>query len=135
MTLDEAFPPVDPGCAPLGGRVMVQFKQVPKQTTESGIILVQDTKDTEKWNTQVAKVIAVGPLAFKKRDTMEDWPEGTWAKVGDFVRVPKWGGDRWEVPYGEVVNGEQDMALFSVFNDHELISKVTGDPLKVKAFL
>lgn len=135
MTLDEAFPAVDPGCLPLGGRVMVQFKQVPKKTTASGIILVEDTKETEKWNTQVAKVIALGPLAFKKRDTMEDWPEGTWAKVGDFVRVPKWGGDRWEVPYGEEVDGDQDMALFSVFNDHELISMVTGDPLKVKAFL
>lgn len=135
MTLDDAFPAVDPGCQPLGGRVLVQFKQVPKKTTESGIILVEDTKETEKWNTQVAKVISLGSLAFKKRDTMEDWPEGVWAKVGDFVRVPKWGGDRWEVPYGEVVNGEQDMALFSVFNDHELISLVTGDPLKVKAFL
>ena len=135
MTLDDAFPAVDPGCQPLGGRVLVQFKQVPKKTTESGIILVEDTKETEKWNTQVAKVISLGSLAFKKRDTMEDWPEGVWAKVGDFVRVPKWGGDRWEVPYGEVVNGEQDKALFSVFNDHELISTVTGDPLKVKAFL
>ena len=135
MTLDEAFAAVDPGCLPLGGRVLVQFKQTPKTTTESGIILVEGTKETEKWNTQVAKVIALGPLAFKKRDTMEPWPEGTWAEIGQFVRVPKWGGDRWEVPYGEVVNGEQDMALFSVFNDHELISTVTGDPLKVKAFL
>lgn len=135
MTLDEAFPNVDPGCLPLGGRVLVQFKQTPKTITESGLILVESTKETEKWNTQVAKVIALGPLAFKKRDTMEPWPEGTWAEVGQFVRVPKWGGDRWEVPYGEVVNGEQEMALFSVFNDHELISTVTGDPLKVKAFL
>lgn len=135
MTLEEAFPAVDPGCQPLGGRVLVQFKQTPKTTTASGIILVEGTKETEKWNTQVAKVIALGPLAFKKRDSMETWPEGTWAEVGAFVRVPKWGGDRWEVPYGEVVNGEQDMALFSVFNDHELISTVTGDPLKVKAFL
>ena len=135
MTLDEAFPVVDSGCAPLGARILVQFKQTPKKTTSSGIILVEETKDTEKWNTQVAKIIAIGPLAFKQRDTMQPWPEGSWAEIGEFVRVPKWGGDRWEVPYGEVVNGEQDMALFSVFNDHELISLVTGDPLKVKAFL
>lgn len=135
MTLEEAFPPVDPGCLPLGGRVMVQFKQTPKKTTASGIILVEGTKETEKWNTQVAKVIALGPLAFKKRDTLEPWAEGTWAEVGQYVRVPKWGGDRWEVPYGEEKDGEQEMALFSVFNDHELISMVTGDPLKVKAFL
>ena len=133
MTLDQAFPPIDSGCAPLGGRVLVQFKQTPKKTTASGIILVEETKETEKWNTQVAKVIAVGPLAFKKRESMEPWPEGSWAEVGDYVRVPKWGGDRWEVPLTEDPDGEK--ALFSIFNDHELISKVTGDPLKMRAFL
>jgi hypothetical protein len=54
-------------------------------------------------------------------------------QVGDFVRLPKWGGDRWEVPFGDPNEGET--ALFSVFNDHEVIAKVTGDPLKVRAFL
>lgn len=131
--LREAFPEVDPGAAPVGGRILVQWRQTIKKTTASGIVLVEETKETEKWNNQVAKVIAVGPLAFKKRDTLEPWPEGNWVEVGDFVRVPKWGGDRWEVPYGDPAIGET--ALFSVFNDHEVIAKVTGDPLKVRAFL
>lgn len=131
--LREAFPEVDPGAAPVGGRILVQWRQTIKKTTASGIVLVEETKETEKWNNQVAKVIAVGPLAFKKRDTLEPWPEGNWVEVGDFVRVPKWGGDRWEVPFGDPSIGET--ALFSVFNDHEVIAKVTGDPLKVRAFL
>ena len=131
--LREAFPEVDPGAAPVGGRILVQWRQTIKKTTASGIVLVEETKETEKWNNQVAKVIAVGPLAFKKRDTLEPWPEGNWVEVGDFVRVPKWGGDRWEVPFGDPAVGET--ALFSVFNDHEVIAKVTGDPLKVRAFL
>jgi co-chaperonin GroES (HSP10) len=131
--LREAFPEVDPGAAPVGGRILVQWRQTIKKTTASGIVLVEETKETEKWNNQVAKVIAVGPLAFKKRDTLEPWPEGNWVEVGDFVRVPKWGGDRWEVPFGDPTIGET--ALFSVFNDHEVIAKVTGDPLKVRAFL
>ena len=129
--LQEAFPAVDPGAVPVGGRILVQWRQVKKTVTSSGIVLVEETKETEKWNTQVAKVIAVGPLAFKKRDTLEPWPEGNWVQVGDFVRMPKWGGDRWEVPFGE----HDEHALFSIFNDHEVIAKVTGDPLKVKAFL
>jgi len=81
----------------------------------------------------VAKVIAIGPLAFKKRDTMEDWPEGAWARVGDYIRVPKWGGDRWEVP----VDGQpdEDPALFMVLNDHEVITRVTGNPLEMRAFV
>ena len=132
MTLEEAFPVVDSGCAPLGGRVLVQFKQTPKKTTASGIILVEETKETEKWNTQVCKVIKLGALAYRNRDTLELWAEGVWAAVGDYVRVPRWGGDRWEVPLGE---DDKECALFAIFNDNEVISKVTGDPLKVKAFL
>ena len=131
--LREAFPAVDPGAVPVGGRVLVQWRQTRKTVTASGIVLVEETKETEKWNNQVAKVIAVGPLAFKKRDTLDPWPEGNWVEVGDYVRMPKWGGDRWEVPFGDKEKGET--ALFSIFNDNEVIAKVTGDPLNVKAFL
>ena len=121
--LQDAFPAVDPGAVPVGGRILVQWRQTIKKTTNSGIVLVEETKETEKWNNQVARVIALGPLAFKKRDTLEPWPEGSWVQVGDFVRLPKWGGDRWEVPFGDPNEGET--ALFSVFNDHEVIAKVT----------
>jgi len=81
----------------------------------------------------VAKVIAIGPLAFKKRDTMEPWPEGSWCEVGDYLRVPKWGGDRWEVPVPG--QAEEDPALFMILNDHEVIATVTGDPLAMRAFV
>ena len=131
--LQEAFPAVDPGALPVGGRILVQWRAVQEKVTASGIYIPEETKETEKWNTQVAKVIAIGPLAFKKRDTMEPWPEGNWIEVGDYVRLPKWGGDRWEVPYK--TDKAEGNALFSIFNDHEVIAKVTGDPLKVKAFL
>jgi hypothetical protein len=47
--------------------------------------------------------------------------------------MPKWGGDRWEVPYK--IGKIEAKALFSIFNDHEVIAKVTGDPMKVKAYL
>jgi len=129
--LREAFPAVDPGAKPLGARVLVQLRRTKDTTTSAGIILVQETKETEKWNNMVAKVVEIGPLAFKKRDTMEPWPEGSWCEVGDYLRVPKWGGDRWEVP----VPDEDEPALFMILNDHEIIAKVTGNPLQVKAFL
>ena len=129
--MDWSFPKVDPGLTPLGGRVLVQLRRV-KKTTASGIILHNDTRDHEKYNTQIAKVVAVGPLAFKKRDTMEPWPEGIWAEPGDFVRVPKYGGDRFEV----VINDEpEEPALFMLVNDHELIAKVTGDPMAFNEYI
>jgi co-chaperonin GroES (HSP10) len=131
--LQEAFPAVDPGALPVGGRILVQWRAAKKTVTSSGIVLIEETKETEKWNNQVAKVIAVGPLAFKKRDTLEPWPEGNWIDVGDYVRMPKWGGDRWEVDFEQ--DNMKGKALFTFFNDHELIGKVTGDPLKIKAFI
>ena len=128
-----AFPSVDPGAKPLGGRILVQLRRTKKRTTSAGIILVEETKETEKWNNMVAKVVAIGPLAFKHRDTMQAWPEGPWCEIGDYLRVPKYGGDRWEVPVPG--QDEEDSALFMILNDHEVIAKVTGDPLAMRAFL
>ena len=129
-----AFPSVDPGAKPLGGRILVQLRRTKRKTSGSGIILVEETKEAEKWQNMVAKVIAIGPLAFKHRDTMQSWPEGSWCEPGDYIRVPKWGGDRWEVK----VPGDdeaEDPALFAVFNDHEVIARVTGNPLTMRAYL
>lgn len=133
QTLAEAFPEVDPLMAPYGARVLVQLRAVKEKVTNAGILLPEEVKETEKWNTMVGKIIAIGPLAFRKRDDMAPWPEGAWANVGDFVRVPKWGGDRWEIDFEE--NGLKGKALFTFFNDHELIGKVTGDPRAIKAFI
>lgn len=129
-SIDEAFPPVDPGVQPFGSRVVVQIR-APKKKTKGGIILTGDTQDTEMWNTQVAKVITVGELAFKNRNTQEAWPEGSWCQPGDFVRVPKYGGDKWSVRLGD----DDAEILFVIFNDLDLIGKVTGDPLAMKAFV
>lgn len=133
QTLEEAFPLVDPLMAPYGARVLVQLRAVKEKVTAAGIFIPEEVKETEKWNTMIGKVIAIGPLAFKKRESMEPWPEGSWASVGDFVRVPKWGGDRWEIDFEQ--NGAKGKALFTFFNDHELIGKVTGDPRDIKAFI
>jgi len=125
-----AFPSVDPGATPLGGRILVQLRRT-KKKTQSGLILVSETKEAEKWQNMIAKVIAIGPLAYRHRDSMNPWPEGSWCVAGDFIRVPKWGGDRWEV----TVEKDEEPVLFAIFNDHEVIAKVTTDPLSMKAFV
>jgi co-chaperonin GroES (HSP10) len=125
-----AFPEVESGQSPFGGRVIVQLRRI-KQKYAGKIVLVEETKENEKWNNMIGKVVAIGPLAFKNRDTMQPWPEGTWAEIGDYVRVPKWGGDRWERP----VTDDEDPVLFMTINDHELIAKVTDNPLSFKAFV
>jgi co-chaperonin GroES (HSP10) len=127
--LNAAFPSADPGVTPFGSRVLVQIR-TPKSKTNSGIIIDTGSRDTEKWNTQVAKVVSVGALAFKNRNTMQPWPEGSWCEPGDYVRVAKYGGDRWEV---ELPNKEK--AMFVIFNDLDIIGRVTGDPLAIRAFI
>lgn len=129
-----AFPNVKPGMEPFGARIIVQLRRIKKKSSSGGIILVEETKENEKWNNMIGKIVAMGPLAFKNRDTMQPWTEGTWAQIGDYVRVPKWGGDRWEVkvPGDEEI---EDPALFMTLNDHELIAKVTANPLSFKAYV
>lgn len=129
-SLAEAFPVVDPESVPLGSRVLVQIR-TPKVRSSGGIILPEETRDTELWNTQIAKVLSMGVLAFKNRDTGEAWPEGAWVQVGDFTRVPKHGGDRWQIKNPKT--GE--LVLFALFRDLDLLTKHTGDPLKVVAFI
>jgi co-chaperonin GroES (HSP10) len=127
--LAEAFPAVAAGIQPFGSRVLVQIR-TPKKMSAGGIIIDTGSRDTEKWNTQVAKVVSHGPVAYRNRNNLEPWPEGSWAHPGDYVRVPKYGGDRWEVPLS---NGES--ALFVIFNDLDILGKVEGDPLAIRAFI
>ena len=126
--LELAFPKADPGIKPLGSRVLVQIR-TPETRSKGGIILTDNSADTQMWNTQVAKVIAMGPLAFHNRNTAELWPEGAWCAVGDYVRAPKYGGDRWTSP---AENGAK--AYWVLLNDLDILGVVTCDPLAIKAF-
>lgn len=130
-TLGTAFPDVDPGLQPFSSLVLLQIRR-PRKKSEGGIHLPDDVVDAEKWNTQVALVRAVGPLAFMNRTTLQPWPEGAWAAVGDYVRIAKYTPDRWEVPFGPA---DDERALFTLVKDTDLLGKITGDPLAVKAFV
>ena len=65
---------------------------------------------------------------------MKTWPEGSWVGPGDFVRAPKYGGDRWSVRYNDKSGDEQE-AMFVILNDLDIVGLITGDPLAVKAFI
>jgi co-chaperonin GroES (HSP10) len=123
-----AFPDVDPGFVPFGTRVIVQLRSA-KTKSAGGIILTDETIDVEKWNTQIAKVRAIGPMAFKDRRTSETWPEGEWCKVGEYVRIPKFNQDKWFISF------EDHEVLFMLVNDLDLLAKKTGNPLEVKAYI
>jgi len=128
--IDEAFPNVDFGIKPTGSRVLVQIRR-PK--TKIGSIILSDyTKDAEQDNTQVAKVVSVGPLAFRNRNTMDSWPEGAWYKEGDFVFVSKYGGARWR---RDIPGSKGEKVEFVIFNDLDIVGTVEADPLSVQAYI
>lgn len=113
--IKEHFPEVTPGAVPCGNKVLVQLRTM-KAKSSGGIFIPNETKDFNNGNTQLASVVSLGQIAFKHRETGEDWKEGAWAKVGDVVIVPRWGGFRFEVP----VPGTDDKAIFAVFEDYTL---------------
>ena len=133
-TAYEPFPEADPMIEPTGHDVLVQIRS-PRTATEGGIILSDDSVDTEYWNQQVARVVAVGPVAHRNRTTLDPWPEGAWCSVGDYVRIPLFGGDRWEVDLGD--EKKRGKALFALFKDTEIRGKLKSgvDPRLIKAYV
>lgn len=128
-SLEEAFPDVDPNYVPFGNSVLLQVRIArSKASKESSIVLPDEVRATIQANTQVAKVISHGPLAFKNRTTGQDWPEGAWAKPGDFVRIPKYCKETWEVKH------EDGVVMFVVLKDLEL-SGMVPRPLEMAAYI
>ena len=129
---EECFPVVDHGVEVVGDRVLVQLRRQ-KVKSKGGIILVEETQQTLKFNETVAKIIQIGPLAYKSPDDLTPWPEGNWCNVGDLVRTIKYGGDRFVVDAGD----DGAPVVFITLQAREVISKIKSFEAaqKMKAFV
>jgi co-chaperonin GroES (HSP10) len=112
--ISEHFPDVEIGFKPAGNQIVVQLRQL-KEKTSGGIVLARDTRDVNKDNTQVGRVIALGQIAYKHRETGDDWKEGAWARLGDIVIIPMWGGFRFELP-----QEDGSPLVFVVLEDYQI---------------
>jgi len=117
------WPEIEAPAEPLGARVMVQLRRV-QSVSSGGVLIPTAAKEHEENNTQVAKVVSVGALAFKDRHSLEPWPEGNWVEIGDIVRVPKYAGDVIVVKDPEDPTGRESVK-FVTFRDTDLIAKYT----------
>jgi co-chaperonin GroES (HSP10) len=124
----QLFPAVKCPLSPCANRILVQIAS-PLAKSDGGIIIPEDVKDVQKWTQKLAKVIELGPLAYKDRETGKPWPEGNWVNVGDFIRVGLYGGDRTEIPAPD-----GGIALFATIADREVFSKIKEgfDPMTLK---
>ena len=129
---EECFPVIDTGIEVAGDRVLVQLRRE-KSTSKGGIILVDETRQTLRFNETVAKVIQIGPLAYKSPEDLTPWPEGNWCNVGDLVRTIKYGGDRFIVQPDD----EGSPVVFITLQAREVISRIKNFEYaqKMKAFV
>jgi len=130
FTEEELFPTVDPEFKPFGAKIMVQLRRVMAKS-RGGILLTNDTTDTEAWNQQVGKVIYLGDLAYKSRKDSTTWPEGPWVQLGDYVRFARYIGDRITVP---MADGGKPVTIL-LMNDHDVLGRYTGDVRKVRTYI
>lgn len=110
--LADLFPQVEPPVSPAGYKVLVQLVRVPEKT-RGGIILANETKDADQAVAVFAKVLAIGPAAFRNRSDGSPWPGAPWVEVGQYVRVPRYGGDRHKIdgiPYA-LLSDEEVLAV------------------------
>ena len=106
-TGEEIADPKEPPI-PVGWRVLVRPLPVSEKTA-GGIILTEQAHDDMQRTQAMARVIALGPLAYTRSD-MDGEP---WCKVGDIVLIGKFSGLR--IKYGDVklalLNDDQVMAV------------------------
>lgn len=156
-TIAQAFPEVEPGLKPYGTNVLCQIRHA-KMFTSGGIKLPDEARSTEYYNTQVAKVVALGSMCFKTvkevrdgnggvKDVIVPWVQEPWFKLGDFVRLPKYGGDRFTVKFeynyeppaiGSIKREqitETSEVIFALFKTHEVLGLITADPRAIRAYL
>lgn len=130
--LQEYFPDVSIDIEPVADLVCFQVK-MPKRRVGS-IIVSAEGQEFDRWNTMIAKVIKVGPVAFKDADTLKEWPEGPWAEVGDYVVIPKYGAVKFGKSFKDK-HGNLDKCLFAFLRAKDIRAKITGNPLEVEEYV
>lgn len=105
---------------PAGHRVLVKLKKIDEQKevkSEGGLILeIKENKKikAEKRATQEARIISLGPNAFKAFDDGQPW-----CKEGDLAMICRYSGDDLE----DIEDGE----IYRIINDEDVQAIFVGE--------
>tara|TARA_R100000773_G_C4215182_1_gene114006 strand:- start:1254 stop:1679 length:426 start_codon:yes stop_codon:yes gene_type:complete len=108
---------------PLNWKVLVQPHQV-KMKTKGGLYLASQSKDNEEYMTAHGRILALGDLAYKDRDTGQSWRMTTVPKEGDRVTYGKYAGQK------VTINGVRLLLL----NDDEITS-ILPESVEVTSYI
>jgi len=120
--IEKHFPQVESGATPCGNQIIIQLRTVPKKSA-GGIVFVEETKEFNQGNTVVARVVSLGQIAYRDRNSGDSWKEGSWAEVGDIVLAPRYGGFRFSVSIPDT----DDEAHFAVLNDYDIKMRIEAN--------
>ena len=107
---------------PRGFKLLIE-KPKPKEKTDGGILLPDQAIEAENYLSICAKLVKIGPMAWKDRETGKWWNGGPWANVGDWLIIPKFTQFRMEI----------DDKEYRFINDDEVIA-VVSDPTVIKVY-
>jgi len=143
----EYFPShVNPGIQPTGDFILIQYQLPPNKV---GSLYIPETgMDIFKAEIVVARVLALGPLAFRNKSpsldengqilrnpdgsaVFEEWPEGAYVRPGQFVRSVKMAPDRWGV---EDPNSSGRLIGFGLCRERDIAGVIIGNPLDIKKY-
>lgn len=100
-----------------GFYLLVKMYSRPEKST-GGILLADVTRNEDKYHANQAQVIDIGPIAYAKREYTGD---KIWAKVGDWVMVPRVSGTLVGLK-----NGDSD-EHFRIIKDDD-VTAIIQDP-------
>lgn len=100
-------------------RVLIQVPQ-PPETTEGGIVIPEEYRDTKEYMAFIGYVSAIGPLAFKAKTRSQlDMSQAKKFEVGDWVQFGKHSGQKFRT---------DDGTLWIVMADTDVFGKI--DPTR-----
>jgi co-chaperonin GroES (HSP10) len=105
---------------PTGWRILVRPYEG-KKTTQGGIVLPEDVRKKEAVGTVVAKVIKIGPLAYKDSSKFGNQ---AWCSEGDWVCIGRYAGARFRDKEEKELRIINDDEVIAVINDPEDVNNV-----------
>lgn len=91
----EEFPHAETRWQPTGQTVIVQLRKVSDKIGSTGLLYRPQQDQALAQETEVfAKLLKVGPLAFRRPEDGEYYPGAPWAKPNDLVRIRHYNFDK-----------------------------------------
>jgi len=119
--------PEDFKITPAYWRLLVQVPEM-ESSTDSGIVLTSETLENEEIQNTTVKVIAMGDQCFK--DETGRFGDGTnpICKVGDWIQIQKYSGNKVEVR-----DDEGKIIHLRIINDDHVLGRVSS-PERVRRY-